>query len=188
MTQQTKTCIAIGDGDFFDFLAPQDHNYDIKLIAHALSNICRYNGHSKRFYSVAEHSVLVSMCVPADLRLCALLHDASEAYVGDVTSPLKKLLPDYVVIEDRIQECIANEYNLPWPFPADIHIADKRVYKAELSQITNSKDALWYPELQPADVTVRGLSPTRAKKLFLDRYEELLSVQRDEQLRRQKAA
>lgn len=173
MVTQTKSCISIGNGDFFDFLSPEDHGYDIKLIAHALSNICRYNGHSKRFYSVAEHSVLVSQCVPTSLQLCALLHDASEAYVGDMTSPLKRLIPEFGVIEDRIQACIAKVYGLPYPFPNEIHIADKRVYKAELPQITRSKDAMWYPELEPAPVKVIGLTPAKAEQLFLNRYNEL---------------
>src|SRR4051812_16341267 len=98
MTPQTKSAILLHNGDFFDFKDPRNHNYDIKAIAHALSNLCRYTGHSKRFYSVAEHCVLVSRLVDPRFAFEGLMHDASEAFCGDVASPLKKLLPGYARI------------------------------------------------------------------------------------------
>jgi hypothetical protein len=80
-------------GRRFHFLDPKIDEISIEDIAHALSNVCRFTGHTKRFYSVAEHSCLVSaLC---DNRLEGLLHDASEAYMSDLSSPLKMLVPDY---------------------------------------------------------------------------------------------
>lgn len=81
-------------GKRFDPLNPDPTLIDIEDIAHALSNICRFGGHSSRFYSVAEHSVLVGEALwnlhhDADLALAGLLHDAAEAYLGDVPRPLK---------------------------------------------------------------------------------------------------
>jgi hypothetical protein len=104
--EQTKSSITTLSGKFFDILKPEEYEYDIEEIATALSNLCRYTGHVNTFYSVAEHSVLVSRIVPERLALAGLLHDASEAYLGDVSSPLKKLLPEYKRIEDRVQRAI----------------------------------------------------------------------------------
>lgn len=89
-------------------------------IAHSLSNLCRYNGHSRKFYSVAEHAVLVSRIIremwPDDVeaRWAGLHHDDTEAYVGDVTTPLKVLLPKFMGIEDRISRDIAVEFRVKW--------------------------------------------------------------------------
>lgn len=123
MTEQTKSSISTVSGRFFDILKPEDYEFDIDEIATALSNICRYTGHVNKFYSVAEHSVLVSRLVPSRLALAGLLHDASEAFVGDVSSPLKRLLPDYKRIEERVQEAIADQFGLPYPFPQEVHLS-----------------------------------------------------------------
>jgi hypothetical protein len=87
-------------GKAFYVTDPKPEDIDILDIAHSLSMQCRYNGHTKGFYSVAEHSVLVANLVPPRLRLQALLHDASEAYVGDVIRPIKRLLKNRPQIDD----------------------------------------------------------------------------------------
>lgn len=89
---------------------PQPDQFDIKDIAYALSNTCRFNGHSAGFYSVAEHSVAVALRLPTNLRLAGLLHDATEAYLGDIPSPIKQFLPDYKVIEARFESAIAEKF------------------------------------------------------------------------------
>lgn len=76
-------------GRQFHFDRPMEHDYSIEDIAQALSNNCRYTGHTKRFYSVAEHCWHASHLVPHRLALNALLHDASEVYLHDLPSPLK---------------------------------------------------------------------------------------------------
>lgn len=187
-TKQTKTCISTYGGDFFDFHNPEGHDYDIKVIAHSLSNLCRFNGHSNKFYSVAEHSVLVSRLVPPQYALIGLLHDASEAYCGDVSSPLKRLLPDYRRIEERVQQAISVHFGLPKVWPEDIHLADKRLYLTERKTITNSTDALWHTDLEPADILVAGMDPKNAKAFFLSRYKEVTSDSWAERSRRKEAA
>src|SRR5438128_5709421 len=82
-------------------LAPAIEDVDLRDIAHSLAHQCRYAGHVDRFYSVAEHCVLLSRAVPAEYALDALLHDAAEAYVVDVPRPLKRNLAGYAEIEDR---------------------------------------------------------------------------------------
>lgn len=174
--QQTETCIAIVGNRFFDILNPQDHEYDIECIATALSNICRYTGHVEKFYSVAEHSVLVSHLVPSRYALEGLLHDASEAFLGDVSSPLKKLLPDYRKIEDRVQEAISSFYGLQYPFPKEIHEADKRMYWNERKTVAPGPDTLWHQEFAAArKVTASGMSPNMAKRYFLSRFKEIMN-------------
>ncbi|MDO4254358.1 MAG: hypothetical protein Q4C81_04310 [Kocuria sp.] len=79
---------------------PED--VDVVDVAHALSMQCRYNGHVRLFMSVAEHCVLVSRLVPSEHALWGLLHDATEAYVGDMVRPLKLHMPEYRAVEDRV--------------------------------------------------------------------------------------
>ena len=105
-------------GRRFYLLDPRPEDILIEDIAHALSMVCRFTGHVERFYSVADHCVRVSRLLmerslPVHLQLIGLLHDATEAYVGDMIHPLKGLLPDYSVIEDRILEVILRKYGLP---------------------------------------------------------------------------
>lgn len=173
MQTQTKTSIGLADGSFFCFENPESHDFPIELIAHSLSKLCRFNGHCKRFYSVAEHSVLVSRILPPHLQLVGLLHDASEAYVGDMPSPLKRMIPQYKEIEERVQAAMAKRHGLPYPFPYEIHEADKAVYRAERSQIAGGEDNLWYTEFTDAKVTVTGMQPKDAEQFFLSTYRGL---------------
>lgn len=175
---QTPSSISTVTGRFFDLLAPENYEFDIEEIATALSHICRYTGHVNKFYSVAEHCVLVSNICPPSLALCGLLHDASEAFVGDVSSPLKKLLPEYRNIEDGVQSAIAKFYGIPYPFPPEVHDADKRMYWTERKTVADSgvKDTLWHQDLRASrKVEAVGMTPLMAKRYFLSRYRELTS-------------
>ena len=97
-------------GKEFYFLDPTPDSIDIRDIAHSLAFTCRYTGHSRRFYSVAEHSVLVSYLAVDPL--AGLLHDASEAYITDIASPIKPHLANYKELEDKIMDKIKNKLNL----------------------------------------------------------------------------
>ncbi|MBR4658391.1 MAG: phosphohydrolase [Clostridia bacterium] len=105
------SCITTVTGKHFDPTEPNDGLIDIFDIAHALSLICRANGHFSRFYSVAQHSLACAREAEAreysdDLVLACLLHDASEAYLSDVTRPVKALLPRYLESEEKLQNMI----------------------------------------------------------------------------------
>jgi len=82
-------------GKRFYFFNVTPDDIDIEDIIHSLCNSCRYNGHSNRFYSVAEHSLLTAKIAPREFELAALLHDAAEAYITDIPRPLKQLLNEY---------------------------------------------------------------------------------------------
>lgn len=90
-------------------LSPRPEDIDIRDIAHALAMTCRFTGHSQKFYSVAEHSVRVSRIVPAQFALHGLLHDASEAYLCDLSRPIKHgstLGAEYCRIEDNLMQAV----------------------------------------------------------------------------------
>jgi uncharacterized protein len=97
----------------FNLLEPDPDLIEIEDIAHALSHICRFTGHTRVFYSVAEHSVRASQCVPPEFAMEALLHDAAEAYIGDVSSPLKAQLHEYRNIEFKLEQAIRQRFGLP---------------------------------------------------------------------------
>jgi uncharacterized protein len=90
-------------GERYFYLAPDPSVIDIKDIARSLSYMCRYNGHLKRFYSVAEHCIHMANYAPADLKFLALMHDAHEAYCGDTLTP-KKAAMGRGGISDQIEQ------------------------------------------------------------------------------------
>lgn len=156
--------------------APAIDDLDIEDIAHSLGMLCRYNGHTRRFYSVAEHSVLISQAVPPSAALWGLLHDAAEAYVGDMVRPLKRQLPQFSAIEDQILLLLAVKHDLPWPMPEVVHEADNRILLTERTALLNLNGHRWHESveaLQPLPVEVTGWHPHHAKDRFLQRYEEL---------------
>lgn len=180
MVTQTKSCISVVGGDFFDLLRPENNNYNIETIAHALSRINRYTGHiAVENYSVAEHSVLVSSVLPEKYAFIGLMHDASEAFVGDVSSPLKKILGKvYTDIEDSIQAEIARQFGYQYPYPVEIHEADKQVYWAERRTVAPGQDKLWHQEFRSSrKVVPEGWNPDKAKAKFLERFNELTNGQ-----------
>ncbi|RLC88683.1 MAG: hypothetical protein DRJ03_02060 [Chloroflexi bacterium] len=152
---------------------------DIEDIAHALSQQCRFNGHTWNFYSVAEHSVRVSKEVPVEDRLWGLLHDASEAYLGDVVKPLKVLLPDYQKMEDDLMRVICGVFDLPSRMPESVKRADLVLLATERRDMTFDLDsnnvAVW-DDLVGVDPLVGRISSwsyIEAKQRFLQRFEEL---------------
>lgn len=166
--------ITLHSGRLFDFERPEANEITLEDIAHGLSHVCRYAGHCSDFYSVAEHSVLVSL-VARKSPLAALLHDAAEAFLGDVASPLKRLLPDYRALEKRVEQAVFSRFGLGWPMPEEVKHADQSVMSAELQVLMPAGTNDWLREagVTPASVEIRRLDPVRAKALFLTRYDEL---------------
>jgi len=163
--------IWLSSGKYFNFVDLESNEWTIDDVAHNLSMICRFNGSIPRFYSVAEHSVYVSRMCP-EMRLEALLHDAHEAWIGDVTAPLKTLLADFRALENRIQAHTLSRFGIPCPLHRDIHIADKRVFVTESLQLRGIQDS--FHDLEPAPVAIECLSPEQAERFFLDEFRSLL--------------
>ncbi|WP_292657870.1 hypothetical protein [Mesorhizobium sp.] len=166
--------ITLASGRIFDFLDPHGSNFTIEDVAHGLAHICRYAGQCRNFYSVAEHSLLVSD-VAVDYPYEALLHDAAEAFIGDVTRPLKQLLPEYKAIEANVEDAIAKRFRLSTSYRDAVKIADLSVLAAEQAQVMAPGTDSWAREagVIPADVKVRYLTPKVARREFLQRFEAL---------------
>lgn len=153
---------------------PRPEDVLIEDIAHALSNLCRYTGHTKKFYSVAEHSVHVSYMVSESYALEALMHDASEAYCSDLSRPVKQALREYQIVEQINDTIIRERFGLPLEESPCVKRADNDILLIEKSallrptldwKLTISRP---YPEIQ-----IQGYSPESAKLRFLARFQEL---------------
>lgn len=171
MRHDILTC----SGVYFNFDQPEWAKIEIEDIAHALSHICRFTGHSSKFYSVAQHSVMVSFVVEPRYALYGLLHDASEAFIGDVSSPLKSLLPDYKEIECRVEKAVLNRFGLTYPMPPEVKAADLIMLSTEQRDLLPPHDDEWaiIKNVKPLLERTVPLGPEEAKKLFLQRFSEL---------------
>lgn len=161
-------------GKALHFNNPTKKEICIEDIAHALSRICRFNGHTENHYSVAQHSVYVSQLVPPGDRLAALLHDATESYIGDMVSPLKKLIPDFSAYEDRLWAVIAGKYHIPKDLPASVKAADLVMLAVECRDLMNGDPVEW--GIKPAPDNIPPIvcwDAETAKRHFMDRFNEL---------------
>lgn len=161
-------------GRTFDFLRG-DNDIRIADIAGALSKMCRFTGHCSSFYSVAAHSVLVSHLVPEDLAFEALMHDAHEAYIGDVSTPLKSLLPDYRHVEERVETEVRDFFGLPIDLNPIVKRADSRACKIERGLLLPDHPQWPSDEGVSYHQFVYGDSPAVARGRFLARFAELYS-------------
>lgn len=184
-----KNTMRTYSGIIVDILDPEITDINRADIAHALSMICRFNGHTSKFYSVAEHSILVSELIvhinrhrlPLDLinlEMAGLLHDATEAYLGDVIRPLKKsfVMKDYIKVEANLHDLINLKFDLPFTSShPDIKLADEIALSVEQRDLMGLRDI----SLRDSDVEVYHIppvkcySPHEAEHRFLRRLHSL---------------
>jgi uncharacterized protein len=169
MTPTILTCT----GEYFDFINPDQSAIDIRQVASALSKICRFTGHTREFYSVAQHSVFVSYLVPQDEALSGLLHDAAEAFIGDVAKPLKMLLPDYQAIEERVERAVFKALGVGFPLSKNVKHADLRMLITEQRDLMNYAGKPWL-DIEPLPTPIHPMSSGDACVAFLNRYHQIL--------------
>ncbi len=170
-------------GDWFlSFTGRRIYPFDMRAsdvcvedIAHSLSNLCRFNGHCKVFYSVAQHSVLMASLVESDInRLPALMHDATEAYCGDMIRPIKLSMRNFAEMEDRIWIAIADRFGLPYNLPPAIKEADRRMVVTEHRDILITSP-VWpsHANVAPYWMRIHPWSNEIAERIFLETFDAL---------------
>lgn len=122
-------------GNQIDPMSPDPQDICITDISHALSNMCRFSGNTTEFYSVAEHSLRVASLVPREYKLEALLHDATEAYLGDVPTPIKKCCGSYLQLESKFHSIIAMRFGIPKILSEVVKEADREMLLVEAKEL-----------------------------------------------------
>lgn len=174
-----RTCIQTRSGLLFWPLEPVVADIRIDDIAHALSNQCRFSGHTREHYSVAEHSVRVSELVESwgavrMVQLWALLHDASEAYLVDLPKPLKEdpsIGDGYKAIEARLMRAVCERFDLPFEEPAMVRIADVTLCATEARDLMTEHPTYWSKLAHPPlEQTIIPWSAETSRRNFISRF------------------
>ncbi len=161
-------------------LDPREEDVDVEDIAYALAACARFAGHTRWMYSVCAHSMMVAEHCAPEKRLIGLLHDASEAYLGDLVSPFKHdpSMHEYRMAEKRLQACILRALGVPFvPFmdgvelPDEVHMVDRRVLATEVRDLSPDPSA-WSNLLEPYPEHCRRLTHEEAAAWFLERWEQ----------------
>lgn len=169
----------------------------VEDVGNSLSNQPRYCGHTNEFYSIAEHSVILSLVVPDSLKKYALMHDASEAYISDLPHPVKCKLSDYTDMEERIMDCVMEKFDLTYPDSGDYKYfkkMDRVIVVYEMRELFDLTDNELYgifggernlysiyertqdtSNLEKYFQDFEPSSPAKSKYLFFNRFEELFN-------------
>lgn len=158
-------CIRTITGKDFNVFEPNPDLIDIEDIAHALSNQCRWGGHLPKFYSVAQHSLNCAHRATEPFKLQALLHDASEAYLLDIPTPIKRKLANYAEIEDGLMRAISQKFGFPWPTCDTVRAIDKAVLEWEWENLKLGGNP---------DYAI--MSSEDAKRTFLWRFNQISAI------------
>ena len=169
-------------GRLVDLSNPSVESIDINDIAHALSNICRFNGHTTVFYSVAAHSICISQAIQKQasplMALHGLLHDASEAYIHDIISPFKHMLTEYKEIERQFQSLIYDRYGIPAPTEAEKHFVktfDLAALYLEIQAFTSHPECYEIPKSFVFPVTQISNDNCTVASIFKDLFNDLIA-------------
>jgi len=159
----TENSIRTFTGKYFGLKILDPETICIEDIAHALSHVNRFAGHLPKPYSVAQHSYYASLKASKENKLAALLHDASEAYLGDMPSPFKRMLPDYKFQENRVMEAISKKFGFQYPFHPEIKEIDKGLLQIEFDTFVLKKESSIVS-------SINYMSAAEAEKQFLRQF------------------
>lgn len=168
-------------GRTLDLRNPQPEQICAADIAAGLSRVCRWNGQCSRFYSVAQHSIHVAALVSKENRLAALLHDAPEAYIGDLSRPLKQICPEFRLFEAKLWAVIAAKYGVDKELPADVKAAD------DVLLVTEARDLMPYykdmrlpPNVAELKEPIEAWDPAGARGIWLAKFRRFTNHQFNE--------
>lgn len=170
--------IQLAGGHYFNLLDPWNSEFEIQDVAHGLAHLCRFTGHTRTFYSVAQHSVMVSLILPSELAMAGLFHDAQEAFIGDMSTPLKNLLPGYREIEREVERAVHARFGLPERLPPEVKQADLIMLATEKRDLMPACDMAWHllEGITPLPARIEPLGPDAARALFMRRYTEISNM------------
>lgn len=164
--------IALASGIYLDLANPRPDQINIRDIAQSLSNICRYGGHCN-FYSVAEHSVHCASLAAReggnnDVIFATLMHDAHEAYIGDMTKPLKLLMPEYQKLEKKIEAVVNKKFGIDTSHKKIIKKFDHQMLKAEKEYLFPKDKIRWngFDTIKKPDIKIHCWIPNEAERMF----------------------
>jgi 5'-deoxynucleotidase YfbR-like HD superfamily hydrolase len=170
-----RNTIKVSAGHYVDFMNPDPATIEISSVAAGLSKICRFGGQCPQFYSVAEHCIhatalAVSDGLVGDVLRAVFLHDAAEAYIGDMVKPLKVMMPEYAVVERRMEAAIEKAFGVEFlRWENTIKFFDRAMLKAEKTTMWPNDAEEWegFSEIEDRDVPLRFWRPDQAEWQFL---------------------
>lgn len=167
--------IKVSAGHYVDLGNPDPETIEVNSIAAALSKVCRFGGHCPKFYSVAEHSIHATAMAIAegfggDALVAVFLHDAAEAYIGDMMKPLKVMMPQYSEAEQRMESAIESAFGIKFGrFTDTIKRFDRAMLKAEKVTMWPEDTEKWagFGEIEDREVKFQFWTPSDAEMQFL---------------------
>jgi len=171
---ETPEWIRTYSGKKFYVFQPKQKDIVIEDIAHSLSLICRFTGHTEDLYSVGQHSLLVMELCPDELKLEGLTHDFPEAYVTDLATPIKRQMPNYRVIEDNLHVAIAKKFHLQFPMPKIIKEIDTEVFHMEWAYLMERDKKVKSGRFRMEREEFRILPPKEVEKRIIYNFNKLL--------------
>ena len=172
--KQNNYWLLTNSGKRIKFHDPDPDAIVIQDIAHGLSLTCRWAGQCNTFYSVAQHSWMISSLVPAPDALWGLLHDAAEAYLTDLPRPVKECLPKYRIFEKNILKAVAIKFGLPESIPANVKKADNMMLATEAKLLMNCNPTDIGLNEEVLGIDIMPLEPEIAERMFLERFKEII--------------
>ncbi len=171
--------IRVNSGGYLDLLDPKPKQFTFRDIAKALSKICRYGSQCDRFYSVAEHSLHCSNvakddCLGREVQAACLMHDAAEAFIGDIIKPLKNLLPQYLEIEAKLEAIIESKYSVDFS-NASVKQIDLELLFHERRSLFSEDAEVWLGQDKARRLSfpINCYTPDSVEPLFLARAKAL---------------
>jgi uncharacterized protein len=167
--------IKTASGIKFHIFQPSVKEVSIYDIAHSLSLLCRFNGHTPFLYSVASHSLIGSYICDEEYAKDFLMHDSTESFIGDMATPLKREMTKFKKVENHIYKTISKKFNLSNPLPKEVKEMDKLMFLMEWSYLMGGSKpwGIPFPMSRKEFMNIATLSPEKTEKLFVKRYSEL---------------